>query len=328
MAAITDGMSFGGEKLGRMNPTARNSASQIAHKISHAYLGLCSQAGLPDEGLPRATQQGMDLVKPILIRAGSDAFLSTAQTNANQEHARQILHGGQQVGLMRLDTVRPLIGRGVVALGEHMQGIARGQVNHEQISGFFVTELNHDVRTPRENGLAGLGQQFVNDFFRNGISVNGQRFGGQGTQIPENAKLEALQAFIDAAGGLPKAQQIARVGHQGIQGTMYHAFLNDPGMMPLLMEYNGSGGEVQNAISPDSGRPTTMMLSVIIHGDSVAVHCESNSQKVNHEDIDQPRIPFQVGGNMSLNFTIQGAGSDDPVVRLDDWDALFSSCPN
>jgi len=323
MAAITDVMAFGGENLGRMNPTARDSATQIAHKISHAYLGLCTQAGLPDDNLPRATQQGMDLVKPILIRAGSDAFLSIAQTSANQEHARQILHGGQQVGLMRLDTVRPLIGQGVVALGDRMQGVARGEVNHEQISRFFVTELNHDVRTPHKEGLAGLDEQFLKDFFRVGISVNGQRFGGQGTQIPENAKLEVAQEFIDAAGGLLKAQQIARVAHQGLMGMMSQSFMNDPGFRPLFMEFGYSGGNPQYSISPDTGQPTTMMLSVVTHDDSVAVHCESNTQKVN--DIDGND---QAGNNLSLDFTIQGAGSDDPVVRLDDWDALFSSCPN
>lgn len=323
MAAITDVMAFGGENLGRMNPTARNSASQIAHKISHAYLGLCSQAGLPDDGLPRATQQGMDLVKPILIRAGSDAFLSTAQTSANQEHARQILHGGQQVGLMRLDTLRPLIGQGVVALGDRMQGIARGQVNHEQISRFFATELAHDVRTPQKGEPVGLDEQFVKDFFRNGISVNGQHFGGQGTGISETAKQEALQAFIDAAGGLPTAQQIARVAHQGLMGMMSQACMKDPGLNPLFMDFSMHGGNVQNAVSPDTGQPASMMLSVLTHGDSVAVHCESNTQRVTHDDGDD-----QVGSNFSLDFTVQGAGSDDPVVRLDDWDVLFSSCPN
>lgn len=223
---------------------------------------------------------------------------------------------------MRLDTVRPLIGRGVVALGEHMQGIARGQVNHEQISGFFVTELNQDVRTPQNEGLAGLDEQFLKDFFRVGISVNGQRFGGQGTQIPENAKFETVQEFIDAAGGLPKAQQIARVAHQGLMGMMSQSFMNDPGLSPLFMEFSLSGGNMQNAIAPDTGRPTTMTLSVVTHGDNVAVHCEANTQKVNNPDGDQ------VGNNLSLDFTIQGVGSDDPVVRLDDWDALFSSCPN
>jgi hypothetical protein len=323
MAAINDVMAFGGENLGPMNPTARDSASQIAHKINHAYLGLCGQVGLPDENLPRATQQAMDLVKPILIRAGSDAFLSTAQTSANQEHARQILQGGQQVGLMRLDTIRPLIGQGIVALGDHMQGIARGQVDHEQISRFFVTELAHDVRTPRKGEPAGLDEQFVKDYFRNGISVNGQRFGGQGTGISETAKREALQAFIDAAGGLSTAQQIARVAHQGLMGMMSQACMGDPGLNPLFMDFSMHGGIVQNAVSPDTGQPASMVLSVITHGDSVAVHCETNTQKVNNEDGND-----QVGSNLSLDFTIQGAGSDDPVVRLDDWDALFSSCPN
>lgn len=323
MAAINDVMAFGGENLGPMSPTARNSASQIAHKISHAYLGLCSQAGLPDEALPRATQQAMDLIKPILVRAGSDAFLSTAQTSANQEHARQIQQGGQQVGLMRLDTIRPLIGRGVVALGDHMQSIARGQVDHEQISRFFATELGHDVRTPQIGEPAGLDEQFVKDFFRNGISVNGQHFGGQGSGISETAKREALQAFIDAAGGLPSAQQIARVAHQGLMGMMSQACMRDPGLNPLFMDFSMHGGTVQNAVSPNTGQPASMMLSVITHGDSVAVHCETNTQKVNDVDGND-----QVGSNLSLNFTIQGAGSDDPVVRLDDWDALFSSCPN
>jgi hypothetical protein len=322
MAAITDVMAFGGENLGRMNPTARNSATQIAHKISHAYLGLCTQAGLPDEHLPRATQQGMDLVKPILIRAGSDALLGTAQASA-KEHTRQLLQGTQQVGLMRLDTVRPLIGRDVVALGDHMQGIARGQVDHEQISRFFATELGHDVRTPQEGEPAGLGEQFVKDFIRNGISVNGQHFGGQGSGISETAQREALQAFIDAAGGLPSAQQIARVAHQGLMGMMSQACMKDPGLSPLFMDFSMHGGHVQNAVSPDTGQPTSMMLSVITHGDSVAVHCETNTQKVNDEDGND-----QIGSNLSLDFTIQGAGSDDPVVRLDDWDALFSSCPN
>ncbi len=323
MAAITDVMAFGGQNLGPMNPSARDSASQIAHKISHAYLGLCAQAGLPDDHLPQATRQGMELVKPILIRAGSDAFLSTAQTDANQEHARQLMHGSQQVGLMRLDAVRPLIGRGVVALGDHMQGIARGQVDHEQISRFFATELAHDVRTPGSGEPEGLDEQFVKDFLRNGVSVNGQRFGGQGSGISATAKHEALQAFIDAVGGLPTARQIARVAHQGLMGMMSQACMRDPGLNPLFMDFSMHGGISRNAVSPDTGQPATMMLSILTHGDSVAVHSESNAQKVN--DIDGRE---QVGNNFSLDFTVQGAGSDDPVVRLDDWDVLFSSCPN
>lgn len=323
MAAVTDIMALGGENLGPMNRAARNSATQIAHKISHAYLGLCTQAGLDDAALPRATQQGMDLVKPILIRAGSDAFLSTAQTSVNQEHARQVQQGTQPLGLSRLDDIRPLVGRGVVALGSHMQGIVRGQVDHEQISRFFATELTRDVRTPQQGEPVGLDEQFVKDFFRNGISVNGQHFGGPGTGISETAKHEALQAFIDAVGGLPKAQQIARVAHQGLMGMMSQACMNDPGLNPLFMDFSMHEGAVQNAVSPDTGQPVSMMLSVVTHGDSVAVHSESNTQKVNGVDGGE-----QVGSNLSLNFTIQGAGSDDPVIRLDDWDALFSSCPN
>lgn len=324
MGAITDVMAFGGQNLGPMNSSARNSASQIAHKISHAYLGLCAQTGLQDDHLPRATQQGMELIKPILIRAGSDAIMSTAQTSVNQEHARQVQQGTQPLGLSRLDDIRPLIGRGVLVLGDHMQSIARGQVDHGRIGQQFMTTLTSDVRAPREDGLAGLNQQFVKDFFRNGISVNGQRFGGQGTDIPNSVQLEKLQTFIDAVGGLPKAQQIARVTHQGLMGMMAHEFMADPGMRPLLMEVETFPGVKQHAVSPDTGQPTSMVLSVVIHDDSVAVHCENNAQRsngINGED-------YQVGGNLSLDFTIQGAGSDDPVIRLDDWDALFSSCPN
>lgn len=324
MAAITDVMAFGGQNLGPMNPAARNSASQIAHKISHAYLGLCAQVGLPDAALPRATQQGMDLVKPILIRAGSDAFLSTAQTSANQEHARQVQQGTQPLGLSRLDDVRPLVGRGVVALGSHMQGIVRGQADHDRIGQHFFTSLTNGVRTPRETGLAGLNREFVDDFFRNGVSVNGQRHGGQGDGISATAKLEALQAFIDAVGGLPKAQQIARVAHQGLIGMMDpEAILDDPGLGPLSTEFNGYPALPQHAVSPDTGRPTSARMTIVTHGDSVAVHCETNEQRSNGQVRD-----YQVGRNLSLDFTIQGAGSDDPVIRLDDWDALYSSCPN
>jgi hypothetical protein len=63
-----------------------------------------------------------------------------------------------------------------------------------------------------------------------------------------------------------------------------------------------------------------MRFSVTIDGDTMKLHAEHSEQRVGNGDPD-------MGEQHSLDITIQGFGTDDPVLRLDNWDALYSSCP-
>jgi hypothetical protein len=67
----------------------------------------------------------------------------------------------------------------------------------ETIRQGLTTELTKD-RLP---GYRGLNRDFIEDFFRRPLTVDGQVHGGGGTNLPEDERNRRLDAFIDAVGG-------------------------------------------------------------------------------------------------------------------------------
>ena len=113
-------------------------------------------------------------------------------------------------------------------------------------------------------------------------------------------------------GGLDKAKQVASLAHQGLMGTMMTSMMPDQGLGEVVREHGTYPGETLG---------TSRTMSVVTSGDDISVHMEYSEQKVNGPFNNQ-----ESGMNLGMDFTIQGAGSKDPVVRLDAWDALFGSC--
>lgn len=322
-AGMLDVMGMGGENLGAMPAAARTAAAQVAHKVAHAYIGLSTRVGLPNPQIGAATARDMALVQPILAQAGNDTALAASIGPAEAARAGQARLEQEPVGLMSMGDVRAQVGPGVIALGQHAQSIPRGEVDRAQIGQTLLTGIQTDLGTMPDDGLEGLSGQFVNDFLRNGVTVNGQRYGGQGTDIPDDEKRAHLQEFIQASGGLAKARHIARVATQARFGDMQAALTGDPGLGPLRQEFATYRGQTHLPVSAQTGQRVSMAVSVLVHGDNVAIRMENASQKMG----DTLGTDYEMGENTTVSFTLQGAGSDDPVVRLDTWDALYSTTP-
>ncbi len=322
MAGLLDVMAMGGQPLGAMDEPSRMVATSASRKMSQLYLLLCTASGLGEPAIPHnATHQDMALVRPILKAAGNEAVLARHVRAADTTRTNQAQLAQQAAGMMNMGDARMLAGPGTLAVGQFVEAIQRGEVNREAISTHLLTGIQEDLANMPDNGLEGLSGQFVADFQRNGISVNGQFFGARGSNIPVEEQRAQVQAFIAAVGGQAKAQQIARVTSQARLGDMLTALHQDPGYGPLQHEHTVNAGTLHLPIA-QTGRPSTMSFSILMHEDNACIQVDSSSQRV-PEDPDS----HELGMNSSFTFTLQGLGTPDPVVRLDDWDALFSSTP-
>ncbi|GAB1409899.1 hypothetical protein MASR1M90_10530 [Desulfovibrionales bacterium] len=326
MAGLLDVMAMGGQPLGAMDGPSLMVATSASRKMSQLYLLLCTTSGLGEPAIPHnATHQDMALVRPILKAAGNEAVLARHVRAADTTRTNQAQLAQQAVGMMNMGDARMLAGPGTLAVGQFIEAIPRGEVNREAIGTHLLTGIQEDLaRTtpPDRIGLEGMPQQFIADFLRNGILVNGQFFGAQGTQIPMEEQRAHVRAFVDAVGGYEKAIQIARVVHQGRAADLLVSLMADPGYGPLQNAHTAMAGALHVPISPHTGRPSTMAFSILVEGDHASIQLESSSQRV-PQDHDSPEL----GINSSVTFTLQGLGTANPAVRLDDWDALFSSTP-
>jgi len=321
MAGLLDVMALGGQPLGAMDDRSYMIATSASRKMSQIYLLLCNTSGLGEPVIGDSTHQDMDLVRPILKAVSNEAVLARHVRAADTTRTNQAQLAQQAAGIMHMGDARLLAGPGTIAVGQFVEAIQRGEVNREAISTHLLTGIQEDLTNMPDNGLEGLSGQFVADFQRNGISVNGQFFGARGSNIPVEEQRAQVQAFIAAVGGQAKAQQIARVTSQARLGDMLTALHQDPGYGPLQHEHTVNAGTLHLPIA-QTGRPSTMSFSILMHEDNACIQVDSSSQRV-PEDPDS----HELGMNSSFTFTLQGLGTPDPVVRLDDWDALFSSTP-
>ncbi|NLY41339.1 MAG: hypothetical protein GX055_06940 [Desulfovibrionales bacterium] len=320
-----------GAPLGTMHEEAARIAKSTSQQMSHLYQRLCQNCNMGELHIGAATNEGMDLVRSILVPAANEAALIRVLGPADASRAGQAQLAQRAVGLMTMGEARMMAGQGVVAVGQEMKAIPREEINREAISRRMQTGLQQDLDTGPDSGatsLGGLAKQFILDFQRSGIVVNGQYMGGQGSSMSIEEQQAQVQVFIDAVGGQAQAQQIARLAHQARMGDALEAFAEDtPGLKPLYASYIQSysgiiDGRINYPISPYTGRPATYILSVQTQGEGATITIDWSEQQAHSEPDTHER-----GYNASMTFTLQGLGTQNPAVRLDHWDALFSSTP-
>ncbi|MCK9240303.1 hypothetical protein [Desulfocurvus sp.] len=320
MAAITDIVASGGETLpGDFGQREMASVVSTANKANNALLLLAESLGLEDAGPGGATPEQAREAARMLDALGRDFAVRNTTDTVRAQEARRGELSGQMLGLRPLAEVRQQIGRGVVALGRDVQALQQGQPDTGTIGRTLARTLAEDLHTDGPLGARGLPQRFIPDFIRNGVTVNGQFFTADPDATPDELDTQ-LQAFIDACGGPERAQQVARLVGQGTPGRLMSALADDPAMSPLVEAFMNHGGAQIHGADPGTGQAHKLRMSVTIDGDTMRLHSEQTEQSVGNRDYD-------MGESLSLDITVQGFGSDDPVLRLDNWDALYSSCP-
>jgi hypothetical protein len=320
VGAMADVIASGGETLpGDLGQRDLASVASTTTKAVNALLLLAQSLGMEDQGPGEATPEQTRQVTGMLDSLGKDFAVRGGTDTVRAQETRRTELSGQMLGMRPLSEIRPQIGGGVVTLGRGAQALQQGQPDTQTIGRTLVRTLSEDLRTDGALGAKGLPQRFIPDFIRNGVTVNGQFFTGDDNAGPGVLDGQ-LQAFVDACGGPEKAQQVARLVGQGTLGRLMSALAEDPAMSPLVQAFMGHGGAPLHGTDPATGAPSGMRFSVTIDGDTMKLHAEHSEQRVGNGDHD-------MGEQHSLDITIQGFGTDDPVLRLDNWDALYSSCP-
>lgn len=82
--------------------------------------------------------------------------------------------------------------------------------------------------------LSKFGADFLKDFFRNGIMLNGHQYGATGTQDPA-AMEQALRDFADAFPSVDVAAGISRSLHQGVVPMVLTGLTSQPGTKDVTM---------------------------------------------------------------------------------------------
>jgi len=320
VGAMVDVIASGGETLpGDLGERDLASVSSTANKATNALLLLAQSLGMEEEGPGEASPEQTQQITRMLDSLGKDFAVRSSTDTVRAQEVRRSELSGQMIGMRPLSEIRPQVGHGIVTLGRDAQAIQEGEPDTQTIGQTLLRTLTQDLHTDGTLGAKGLPQRFIPDFIRNGVTVNGQFFTGD-DNAPEGVLDGQLQAFIDACGGPEKAQQVARLVGQGTLGRLMSALAEDPAMSPLVQAFMGHGGAPLHGTDQATGLPSGMRFSVTIDGETMKLHAEHSEQRVGNGDYD-------MGEQHSLDITIQGFGSDDPVLRLDNWDALYSSCP-
>lgn len=116
--------------------------------------------------------------------------------------------------------------------------------------------------------LSKFGADFLKDFFRNGIMLDGQQYGATGTQDPA-AMEQALRDFADAFPSIDMAADISRSLHQGLVPMVLTGLSSQPGAqehtMGVLTAQGtrlAEGNRISLATRPDGSYTATVGINM------------------------------------------------------------------
>ena len=158
--------------------------------------------------------------------------------------------------------------------------------------------------------LNAFSEQFLKDFYRNGVTVNG-RLIGRGVGTNDRAAMEAaLDELIAQFPSLEEAGRVCSPLHQGFGSHFIKVFVRDPHTSQRMMNHMGVPGE---------GLSSSMDISIDVHSDgSYSVHVEHCAQKVTRN------IPGgSEGFNVAADYSLPN-GNSPLAFSVTDFDVLFN----
>ena len=155
---------------------------------------------------------------------------------------------------------------------------------------------------------------FLDDFFRRGITIDGEHIPASGTQrgAPMEAALDRLVAKFPS---LAEAGRVTRPLYQGFSADLTTAFARDP-----------SSHEAMTALAMNQGETVTDRLSFAISrrpGGEYGVEAEMGQQKSNRRSDGAPTEPLGVCIRVSFTIAAPAAGAAAPSVLINDLDYAF-----
>ena len=159
--------------------------------------------------------------------------------------------------------------------------------------------------------LSAFSEQFLKDFYRNGVTVNGHLIGrGVGTSGDPAVMEAALDELIAQFPSLEEAGRVCAPLHQAIGADIFGTLINDPLTSQRVMSYLTM-----------SAKTLSDMLAISIDSQangSYAVHVELSSQKTS------TNIPGgSEGFNVAVDYSLPN-GNSPLAFSVTDFDVLFN----
>jgi len=291
-----------------------DTAVRVARTSATSYLALATTVTGSEPALDLQAELTGDMTKDVLVQVGRDAHIAWGSKESAREDRNAAAMGHLRIGAMPLDLLRGRIDRGTIAVGDVATSLVRGPIDREQVGASLLASIRADQAQAPATMRYGLPEQFVKDFLRNGATVDGVNFGGSRCGSTEGQIQQEVDRFVEAMGGLEKAQQACRVAHQALGAMLLNALAVDAGV-----------GELAQTLLTHTGQTQTegQYVSFVTHGDDMGVQFSYGEQREGSMFLD-----WDAGYNMTLEFTLQGVGQQDAQVRLDHWDVLFGTKPS
>lgn len=294
---------------------ATESASSASGKMFQAFMELGQALGVEEAPVAPPSDGAKTIARDVLSRIGQDSYIGMMSKVADGQEMERGGLEDERVGQKSLSEVRPRVGQDVTVVGTKAKELLNGTMDKSavktRLQGFLRTELDKTWST----GHRGLPQDFIRDFFRREIVVDGERFGGGGTiGLSQEQKAEKLDAFIDAVGGEDNAKKLAAVAFQNVTACIDDALMNDDAMQPFAALTMTHGGWLIGE--------SKVEFSITTKGDGeFDVHFDLAEQR--GEGVDG----YELGKLGAMDFTVSGVGSEAPTLALRNFDILFSTNP-
>lgn len=216
-------------------------------------------------------------------------------------------------GMSWLSDIRSRVDKDAFAIGKDATKWFDSQrIDRQAVKDYVLEDLKKDLSNIKnDTGILELNEKFIQDFFRTsgGYLVNGELHVGA-LNLSDDEREAKLESFVAALGGKDVARLVARVAHQGVFASLQNA----------LRQEDKEGGFEKILTFMGEGTVMTRYL-IDVKDSAIRIRCENSRQLVSATT----QGPDELGVNYSIALTIEGANTENPTIRLDDWDVLFSS---
>lgn len=227
------------------------------------------------------------------------------------------------VGQLSMAQVRAVLPQGVHSLGWPEPQ----QVDVAKLSDGLVNGLKKTMERPSDFGgvtvpgasqefqtdyLPRFGTQFLKDFFRNGMAINGHLYGATGTNDPVAMERE-LRAFADAFPSIEEAGKVTYALHQAMAADVLTSMAAQPALRECTMELLSA-----------QGRKTVEMNTVALTSrpdGSYAVAYDLRLQFANRDSIDEPTRALGLNAHADMRIALHDGM---PTVDAEGFDIAFS----
>lgn len=227
------------------------------------------------------------------------------------------------VGQLNMAQIRSFLPQGVHSLGWPEPQ----QVDVAKLSDGLVNGLKKTMERPSDFGgvtvlgasqefqtdyLPRFGTQFLKDFFRNGMTINGHHYGATGTNDPVAMERE-LRAFADAFPSSEEAGKVTYALHQAMAADVLTGLAGQPAISECTMELLSA-----------QGRKTVEMNSVALTSQpdgSYKVDYDFRLQFANRDSLDEPTRALGLNAHADMRIALHDGM---PTVASEGFDIAFS----